>query len=53
VDTSLFSPEDIAEKGEGYPVSNLRYPAKARSIVVLERCKTPILQMIKDGKGDP
>jgi glycogen operon protein len=40
VDTSLASPEDIAEKGEGYPVSSLRYPAKARSIVVLERCKT-------------
>lgn len=37
VDTSLASPEDIAEGGEGGPVSTLQYLVKARSIVVLER----------------
>ena len=37
VDTSLASPEDLAEQGKGYPISSLQYPVKARSIVVLQR----------------
>jgi isoamylase len=38
VDTSLASPEDIAEQGKGSRIpSGLGYPVKARSIVVLER----------------
>ncbi|MGO9018513.1 MAG: glycogen debranching protein [Syntrophobacteraceae bacterium] len=36
-DTSLASPDDIAEAGKGYLISSLRYLVKARSIVVLER----------------
>jgi hypothetical protein len=36
-DTSLASPDDIAEAGKGYPISSLQYLVKARSIVVLER----------------
>ncbi len=37
VDTSLASPEDIAEQGKGHPIASLQYPVKARSIVVLQR----------------
>jgi glycogen operon protein len=37
VDTSIASPDDIAEPGKGHPVSSLQYQVKARSIVVLER----------------
>ena len=37
VDSSLASPDDIAEPGKGYPLSSLQYVVKARSIVVLER----------------
>jgi hypothetical protein len=37
VDTSLASPDDIAEAGKGYLISSLHYLVKARSIVVLER----------------
>ena len=36
-DTSLASPDDIAEADKGYPISSLQYLVKARSIVVLER----------------
>jgi len=36
-DTSLASPDDIADAGKGFPISGLQYPVKARSIVVLER----------------
>lgn len=36
-DTGLPSPEDIADPGKGFPLSGLRYPVKARSVVVLER----------------
>ncbi|MGO9532208.1 MAG: glycogen debranching protein [Syntrophobacteraceae bacterium] len=36
-DTSLASPDDVAEAGKGYPISSLQYLVKARSIVVLER----------------
>src|SRR5208283_5159779 len=36
-DTSLASPDDIAEAGKGYPISSHQYLVKARSIVVLER----------------
>lgn len=39
VDTSLASPDDIAEPGEKSPVANVQYLVKARSIVVLEREK--------------
>ncbi len=37
VDTSLASPEDVAETGKGHPISSLQYVVKARSIVVLLR----------------
>ncbi|NLI81765.1 MAG: glycogen-debranching protein [Deltaproteobacteria bacterium] len=37
VDTSLASPKDIMEPGEGVPVRSLQYSVKARSVVVLER----------------
>ena len=37
VDTSLASPEDIAETGKGHPISSLQHVVKARSIVVLLR----------------
>src|SRR5271157_2063247 len=37
VDTSLPSPEDIAETGKGHPISSLQHVVKARSIVVLLR----------------
>ena len=37
VDSSLASPDDIAEPGKGYPLSSLQYMVKTRSIVVLER----------------
>ncbi len=37
VDTSLASPEDIAETGRGHPISSLHHAVKARSIVVLMR----------------
>jgi isoamylase len=37
VDTSLASPEDIAETGKGHPVSSLQHVVKARSIVLLLR----------------
>jgi len=37
VDTSLSSPDDMAEPGRGEPVSSLDMPVRARSIVVLER----------------
>ena len=37
VDTSLASPEDNAETGEGHPISSLQHVVKARSIVVLLR----------------
>ena len=36
-DTSLASPDDVAEAGTGYPIPSLQYLVKARSIVVLER----------------
>jgi glycogen operon protein len=37
VDTSLASPEDIADTGKGHPISSLQNVVKARSIVVLLR----------------
>ena len=37
VDTSLASPEDIAETGKGHPISGAQHVVKARSIVVLLR----------------
>jgi glycogen operon protein len=37
VDTSLPSPEDIAELGKGVCLTSLNYRVGARSIVVLER----------------
>ena len=37
VDTSLPSPDDIKEAGEGFCISSLRYEVRGRSIVVLER----------------
>jgi glycogen operon protein len=37
VDTSLPSPDDMAETGKGHPISRLDVPVQARSIVVLER----------------
>ncbi len=37
VDTSLHSPDDMVETGEGEPVSSLEVPVQAGSIVVLER----------------
>jgi glycogen operon protein len=37
VDTSLPSPEDIAEPGKGSPLSSLQHVVRARSIVVLLR----------------
>ena len=37
VDTSLATPEDIAESGKEKPVSDLEYMVKARSMVVLMR----------------
>jgi hypothetical protein len=36
-DTSLASPDDIAESGKGTPISSHQARVKARSIVVLER----------------
>ena len=37
VDTSLASPDDIADAAKGPSISSLQYLVKARSIVVLER----------------
>ena len=37
VDTSLPSPQDIAEPGQETPLTRLDYPVKARSVVVLRR----------------
>ena len=37
VDTSLASPDDMAEPGKGYPIRSLKHLVNARSIVVLER----------------
>jgi pullulanase/glycogen debranching enzyme len=36
-DTSLESPNDFIEPGDEKPLQNLRYNAKARSIIVLTR----------------
>jgi glycogen operon protein len=40
VDTSLVSPEDIAEPGGGWPVASLDYEVAPRCVVVLEREST-------------
>ncbi|SFL39777.1 glycogen operon protein [Nitrosomonas aestuarii] len=36
-DTSLNSPNDIVQPGDEQPLQNLRYNAKARSIIILTK----------------
>lgn len=51
VDTSAESPEDIAEEGQGWSISGMRYEVKGRSVVVLERKNVPLAPLPYESRG--